>query len=232
MVETLLNLVKPLCNFDKREDNSLSKDEYKERFGLDKPCNKKKKKRRKAAFIKAWEIRNFEIELYWKRATYFWAFMITVFGVFGLTFTPEDQVSENIIVLRYLTMCTGLVIAFAWQLTNRGSKSWMRSWEKHIDMLENEFTGPLYKTVGSGETFSVSKINEIVSTWFIFLWLCLIFQFLYDNDLFNVVNFDIKPSIFIPTTFTGLFIFSMFFGYGRGRFGFKAFKMHARKVDV
>jgi len=32
------------------------------------------------AWDKAWEIRNFEIEMYWKRATYFWAFQVAVFA--------------------------------------------------------------------------------------------------------------------------------------------------------
>jgi hypothetical protein len=213
-------------------EKPLSKKGYKKRFGLDKPDSKKKRKIRKSAFLKAWEIRNFEIELYWKRATYFWAFMITIVGAYGVTFADEPQNIEQISYFRYLMMCTGLIVAFAWQLTNKGSKSWMRSWEKHIDMLENEFTGPLYKTVGSAETFSVSKINEIISTWFIFIWLALIVQYLSEKSLLTLVNFNIDVSIFVPSLFTVLFISSMIYGYGRGRFGFKSFKMYARKVDV
>ena len=39
----------------------------------------------KFAFEKAWEIRNFEIEMYWKRANYFWAFIASTFvGYFAL----------------------------------------------------------------------------------------------------------------------------------------------------
>ena len=32
----------------------------------------------KNALNKAWEIRNFEINMYWKRAGYFWAFITTI----------------------------------------------------------------------------------------------------------------------------------------------------------
>lgn len=32
----------------------------------------------KNALNKAWEIRNYEINMYWKRAGYFWAFITTI----------------------------------------------------------------------------------------------------------------------------------------------------------
>lgn len=41
--------------------------------GLDQEKNK-------LALDRAWQTRNFEIEMYWKRASYFWAFIATSFG--------------------------------------------------------------------------------------------------------------------------------------------------------
>ena len=38
----------------------------------------------KAALNRAHEIRKFEIELYWKRATYFWLLQAAVFTALGL----------------------------------------------------------------------------------------------------------------------------------------------------
>ncbi|MCM3904811.1 MAG: hypothetical protein ND866_24200 [Pyrinomonadaceae bacterium] len=58
---------------------SLTKDEYRGRLVDIDPVKAER------AFNKAWETRNFEIELYWKRATYFWAFIASAFvGYFGL----------------------------------------------------------------------------------------------------------------------------------------------------
>ena len=34
----------------------------------------------KETLRKAWEIRNFEINLYWKRALYFWGFIVLAFS--------------------------------------------------------------------------------------------------------------------------------------------------------
>jgi hypothetical protein len=41
----------------------------------------------------------------------------------------------------------GLVLSAAWYLANRGSKQWQENWENHVDLLEYEVKGPLYKTV-------------------------------------------------------------------------------------
>lgn len=107
------------------------------------------------AFNKAWETRNFEIEMYWKRATYFWAFIASTFvGYFALVGSasykkPDPYAHAEVFFL----VCIGFVLSYAWLLTNIGSKSWQRHWEVHVDLLENEFTGPLYKIVYPKETF-------------------------------------------------------------------------------
>jgi len=36
------------------------------------------------ALNRAYELRTFEIEHYWKRATYFWGFQVAIFAAFGL----------------------------------------------------------------------------------------------------------------------------------------------------
>src|SRR6266705_6862631 len=93
------------------------------------------------ALTAALDTRKFEIDLYWKRATYFWAFIGAAFaGFFAI------QSMGGLFEARYLLCCLGLVFSAAWYFVNLGSKCWQRNWELHVDLLEDEIMGPLYKT--------------------------------------------------------------------------------------
>ncbi|MFO4450988.1 hypothetical protein AAHC63_25730 [Klebsiella quasipneumoniae subsp. quasipneumoniae] len=64
------------------------------------------------AFEKAWATRNFEIEMYWKRATYFWAFIASIFvGYFALV-SSENYVKYDRFnhVEVYFLICIGLAL--------------------------------------------------------------------------------------------------------------------------
>ena len=88
----------------------------------------------------------------------------------------------------YVIACVGLVFSLAWFLTNRGSKFWQENWEYHVDMLEGQVTGPLYRTVLHRPTqknflsryvegpapYSVSQMNQWVSLFTIAVWFSLI----------------------------------------------------------
>ncbi|WP_317898923.1 RipA family octameric membrane protein [Aurantibacillus circumpalustris] len=142
-------------------------------------------KQRNAAYEKAWDCRKFEIELYWKRATYFWALIVPTFaGYFALmnsqNYTKTDYYNHAEV---FIVICIGFILSVAWALVNKGSKSWQRHWEIHLDLLENKITGPLYKTVSPNETFSVSKINEIISWFFTAIWILLAYKFQGDQGL-------------------------------------------------
>ena len=152
------------------------------------------------ALKQAHDIRKFEIDLYWKRATYFWLLNAAVFTAYAAIAKNPD--------LRLFMASFGLVLSFAWYLVNRGSKQWQQNWEYHVDMLEDNVTGPLYKTVivednstsvlrtiltGAGD-FSVSKVNIIVSLFVVTLWFILVLQALpSDKKLFiaKMLPFDI-----------------------------------------
>jgi hypothetical protein len=188
-------------------------------------------KKAERAFDKAWATRNFEIELYWKRATYFWAFIASAFvGYFGLinaeAYRRADRYQH---VEVYFVICLGFVLSLAWLLTNIGSKQWQRHWEAHVDLLEDRFTGPLYKTVHPAVTFSVSKINEIVGVAFVFVWLALGVKYLFDQDLVHLPG---RPNWFAVAATLGTFLLTlaMLGGHGRGRFGERTVIMHARSV--
>lgn len=172
--------------------------EYKIVFEADKHDSDKLK----AAFAQVSDIRKFEIELYWKRATYFWALIAVAFaGYFSIL---ASQHISNKFFLSLIVSCIGLVFTFAWFLSSRGSKYWQENWENHLDLLEDNITGPLYKTVlerpeGSNNvverlvtgplSVSVSKINQWVCFFVIFSWVTLICFSIYKS---------LTPLIFLP----------------------------------
>ncbi|MBU2987254.1 hypothetical protein KO528_17955 [Saccharophagus degradans] len=137
-------------------------------------------KKSKNALKYALEIRKFEIELYWKRASYFWVLIGAAFvGYVAVITGVETYKNELSIVMASL----GLVFSCAWLAVNKGSKFWQENWEGHVDMLENSHIGPLYKTVFnnskkvlslSGHHFSVSKINLAVSFYVVLVWLSVL----------------------------------------------------------
>jgi hypothetical protein len=130
--------------------------------------------------------RKFEIELYWKRAAYFWTFVAIAFGGFFAlkrTGTPNYEAAQ-------LLSCLGFIFSFSWYLVNRGSKYWQRNWERHIELLEDAVIGPLHKTVAhpgiynawrlhEAYPFSVSRVNQSLSLFIIVLWFLLACQTLY-----------------------------------------------------
>ncbi|WP_218951118.1 hypothetical protein [Desulfoluna butyratoxydans] len=98
------------------------------------------KKKEKAVNL-ALDIRKFEIELYWKRAAYFWTFIgATLAGYIAI----QASSSNNKTDLSVLLSCLGIVFSFGWLCVNRGSKHWQENWENHVDMLEDEEYGPIY----------------------------------------------------------------------------------------
>ncbi|WNC72723.1 hypothetical protein RGQ13_01710 [Thalassotalea psychrophila] len=206
----------------------LTEDEYREELKCDDPEIAER------AFNKAWEARNFEIEMYWKRATYFWAFIASTFvGYFALVGSDNYQKHDNYAhVDVYIIICIGFVLSYAWLLTNIGSKSWQRHWEVHVDLLEDKFTGPLYKIVHPKETYSVSKINEIVSAVFTAVWLLLGFKYLAEQNLLNVYSSlnNINWFVVVTSVLSVLAVVSMTKGHGRGKFSDRVVKMHKRNV--
>ena len=134
---------------------------------------------RREAMKQALDNRKFEIELYWKRAGYFWAFIAAAFTGFFLL------QQKNNFPLTYMLACLGFMFSLGWYFVNRGSKAWQQNWEMHVDLLEDEISGPLYKAVVSPRLyrlcvptdpypFSVSKINQILSLFVTAVWFILI----------------------------------------------------------
>ncbi|GAB4061597.1 hypothetical protein [Uliginosibacterium sediminicola] len=153
----------------------------------------------KEALKQAHEIRKFEIELYWKRATYFWTFIGAAFVGYAAFFNaattgnlPSPNPEREFILV--LIACIGLVFSVAWHCVNKGSKFWQENWENHVELLEDKVFGPLYKTLTrrpsraasfpdkvidffvAPKPFSVSKINQLVSTFVALTWALILFS--------------------------------------------------------
>src|ERR1017187_1584406 len=145
--------------------------------------------KREKALEHALDIRKFEIELYWKRATYFWAFIGATFAGYGAAQAFSVAARTDLSVL---VSSLGVVFSFGWFCVNKGSKHWQENWENHVDMLEDGVAGPLYKIIlerpeAAGlrqhavgfitgpSALSVSKINQIISLFVTVLWLFLLY---------------------------------------------------------
>jgi hypothetical protein len=77
------------------------------------------------------------------------------------------------------------VFSVAWHCVNKGSKYWQENWENHVELLEDQVFGPLYKTrtnrpqgqssLGrriknlffNKKTFPISGIHQIVEDFFV-----------------------------------------------------------------
>lgn len=106
---------------------------------------------KKEALKNALEIRKFEIDLYWKRAAYFWTFIGAAFVAFGTLHlsieAPREKTEEAIEAVRvknerasnlaFLISCLGVVSSIGWYLVNKGSKKWQENWEKNVEILES-----------------------------------------------------------------------------------------------
>ncbi len=156
-------------------------------------------------------IREFEINLYWTRTNYFWGFQVAFFAAFGLLAQAAvaDGAKEAKLVWLLASACLICLFAAAfcllWQFMLMGAKFWQDNWERHVDAIEDEVTGPLYKTYfvpnyfGQGKRpFSVTRINQAIVWLVLCLWTLLFLGtaiFLFSQELvkcfFEELNFGI-----------------------------------------
>ena len=173
----------------------------------------------KEALEKALDIRKFEIELYWKRTAYFWAFIVANYTAYFFLLVQDDLKNKNL----YLTLLSfiGLLLAHAWQLSNKGSKFWQKNWEAHVSQLEKKVIGPLYDVFldprkpyrilspFEKQPCSPARINTIVCMIFFITGLCLFLynavQFMNDYNYWIVLGisfFIVIICLFIMTCFS------------------------------
>ena len=144
----------------------------------------KEPSRLEKALAQAHDLRKFEIDLYWKRAAYFWAFIAASFVGFAACLNASTPH-----LMGALVMCAlGYTFTYAWSLANRGSKFWQENWENHVNLLEDAVTGPIHKllamrhpTVSDDQAtsepsyakpgpYSVTKLNTVISRFVLLIW--------------------------------------------------------------
>lgn len=144
-------------------------------------CEKLSPSNEELALKYAIEMRKFEIELYWKRTSYFWALNTVILS--GIGYTIKQKHHEAAIILS----CIAVVLSFAWIFVNKGSKFWQENWEIQVTKREKSIIGPLFSGVFYNKlpywqqiplnpltrpfSMSVSRINLLVC-WFIF-FICM-----------------------------------------------------------
>lgn len=179
--EELENLCKLKEKYEKKYH--LLKPEYltKEKFISNFPD----KQAREATSI-ALDTRKFEIELYWKRANYFWAFIAAIFAAYFLlvAYGAGGWFIHSTVCL------IGICFSFGWYLANRGSKYWQENWEAHIGVLSTKTIGEIFKhwlrpndrfrKLNGSYPISVSKINQFLSLVTFLIWILL-----YIKSIFN-----------------------------------------------
>ena len=160
-------------------------------------ADNEKKKQRKAALDRSHEIRFFEIDLYWKRANYFWLLQAAVFTAVALTIKSGKDLFFTLVPLALSSL--GFLTAWASFLAALSSKFWQRNWEHHIDVLEGEFEGNLYKTVyvsRSGSRWSLTSVNEKTILFFSMFWIViLIFTSITANPNWHVAGHFVVPNL-------------------------------------
>lgn len=182
---SLIEVTKYRGSLDIKSMNSNKRYNTIQEFAADFPKKKTSKAHLESVLDRAYDIRKFEIELYWKRAGYFWGFLVASFtAYFIVSDASKFQDSPQI---EYLVLCIGFIFALSWYLVNRGSKYWQSNWEKIIDTIEDIVHSPLYRTnltnskkpsdLISRYPYSVSRINIIVSLYICLIWLGLIVNF-------------------------------------------------------
>ena len=210
---------------NKDKYSKITDEQYASLFGLNNPENKDL---HKEALKKAWETRNFEIDKFWQRSMFFWGFIALIFTWYFKVVTEKSHNTPERIYIDFYLILLGIIFSVAWLLVICGSKRWQENWEKHIDYLEDEITGPLYKSLyykRKRNYYSVSGINNILAWVVLVIWFFLLIQYLYDNcniikNIFKSFGNNYKAFIFlfIPLlcTIVCIFFFMLYKGQTDG----------------
>ncbi|AKE61458.1 hypothetical protein PU088_003309 [Citrobacter farmeri] len=152
----------------------------------------------KEAYDKAHSIRNFEIELFWKRASYCFtiiAALITLCGVLASTYFKPDisERDHNLLLLIAFISFLGVVFTIMSHLMTVSGEYWKRNWELHISMLEPLFSGRIYSThlVSSENRTSISRMLLLFFMAIYVCWLVILGFVLKENENFIIPLFII-----------------------------------------
>lgn len=133
------------------------------------------------AYKQTLDTRKFEIELYWKRATFMWPVngaLLVLLGVFAKLFYDAslDKRTEYLLATSVISLLGYLVSIISSGMSQSG-KYWQENWEYHLDMLEPFFCGHLFKTHISRrpKPYSISRLQDTVNLILLLLWIVIFF---------------------------------------------------------
>jgi hypothetical protein len=149
-----------------------------------------------------------EINLFWSRGLYFWAFVAVAFAAYS-------QVAPDKLFERQLISSFGFLLSTCWLLANLGGKYWQGVWERRVVEFELEITGKLYgrnradddemqqaKSCNSkGRRFSVSRLAISVSAICLTFWLLLLL-----STIDCPIIVCVKNSTLLVPALTGIFL--------------------------
>ncbi len=180
----------------------------------------------KAAYHQAHKNRDFEIELYWKRATYFWGFQVSFFATVGIVLNAETlEVWQHTYMA--LISLVAFVVTVLWALMSRGAKFWQANWEAYVDILEPYVVGDIYKFFPSSKKldrpYSVSKVNSYVIFVIGVFW-CLAYLAFGSAAICQVKDSPSAMACTLVCFILGLLTLSFFTVQLRGSYAWAGFK--------
>ena len=124
--------------------------------------------------------RKLEIDMYWKRTTFFWT--LTAAAITGFFAVINSSLGFGPPAVAVASL--GLTFSFGWFLAARGSKYWQENWERAVDLIEDEVAGPVHKVFANPEDyrfmrlngpypFSVTKVNQLLGLFVTLSWVLL-----------------------------------------------------------
>lgn len=126
---------------------------------------------------KAHEIRRFELDLYWKRTTYFSVFTTLLFTGY---FTASDDMWSPIALL--LIAIFGFAFVVIWALANHSGVFWYERWEKYVDQYEIKLGEELHaeKPCPCEKPTSLRVLNNCIVGLAALMWMCVLIYSVYD----------------------------------------------------
>ncbi len=132
--------------------------------------------------------RNAEIELFWKRSSYYWVFVAAALVAYGV-------MGKSNHTLGLLISCFGLMSSLAWMLGNIGSKWWQENWEQKLNAISPEIVGDVFTPIkdkdmprGSWSSplirYSVTRLATTLSAFVVIFWLALFVKEIYSMGPF------------------------------------------------
>ena len=146
------------------------------------------KDKRELEYEIAFNCRNKELELFWKRSNFYWLFN----GAALVAYTSLPQDNYNLLLM---ISSFGVLSSTVWMLGNMGSRWWQQHWETKLDITSrayntNIFSPEWWQSSSKYQTseiqnnlpkkqyeiffthrFSVSRITIVFSIYFFVIWL-------------------------------------------------------------